>query len=112
MFTADIALIIAGVARLSREQARTLGLVTAGLTGIAVAALVWRSEIVVPGDPNLRYKVSQALEFFVTRFTVVPGILVGVIGVVLLARSWRRNVLQGEPSDGSAVGPRARSRGS
>jgi hypothetical protein len=112
VFTADIALIIAGVARLSREQARTLGLVTAGLTSIAVAALVWRSGIAVPGDPNLRYKVSQALEFFVTRFTVAPGILVGVIGVVLLTRSWRRNVLQGEPGDGSAVGPRAQSRGS
>jgi ABC-type Co2+ transport system permease subunit len=93
MFTANIALVVAGVARLSREQARTLAIVTAGLAGVAVAALIWRSEIVVRGDPNLTYKLAQALEFFVARFSVVPGILVGVAGVLLLARSWR----QGDP---------------
>ena len=98
VFTADIALIIAGVARLSREQARTLGLVTAGLAPIAIAALVWRSEIVVPGDPNLRYQVAQGLEFFVARFSVVPGVLLGVIGIVLLARSWRNLELSGAPA--------------
>jgi hypothetical protein len=112
VFTADIALIIAGVARLSREQARTLGQVTAGLASIAIAALVWRSEVVVPGDPNLRYKVSQALEFFVARFTVAPGILVGVIGIALLVWSWRRGVAQGELSDAAAMARSARSRGS
>jgi len=92
VFTADVALIIVAVARLSREQARTLGIVTASLAAIAIAALVWRSEIIVPGDPNLQYKVAQALEFFVARFSVVPGVLVGGIGLVLLARSWRRDV--------------------
>jgi hypothetical protein len=112
VFTADVALITAGVARLSRQQAPTLAHVTAGLAAIAIAALVWRSEVVVPGDPNLRYKVSQALEFFVARFTVAPGILVGVIGIVLLARSWRSGVAQGGLSDGSAVARPARSRGS
>jgi len=90
MFTANIALVVAGVARLSREQARTLAIVTAGLAAVAMTALVWRSEIVVPGDPNLTYKLAQALEFFVARFSVVPGILVGVAGILLLARSWRQ----------------------
>ncbi len=89
VFTANIALIIAGVARLSAQQARTLGTVTAGLACLAVAALVWRSAIVVPGDPNLTYKVAQALEFFVARFSLVPGILVGIAGIALLGRSWR-----------------------
>jgi hypothetical protein len=90
MFTANIALVVAGVARLSREQARTLAIVTAGLAAVAMTALVWRSAIVVPGDPNLTYKLAQALEFFVARFSVVPGILVGVAGILLLARSWRQ----------------------
>ncbi|HVC43156.1 MAG TPA: hypothetical protein VND54_14345 [Candidatus Saccharimonadales bacterium] len=94
MFTADIALVIAGVARLSREQARTLGVITAGLAALAVTALVWRSEIVVPGDPNLTYRVAQTLEFFVARFSVVPGILAGGVGIVLLGRSWRRDARQ------------------
>jgi hypothetical protein len=94
VFTADIALIVAGVSRLTHEQVRTLGVVSAALVAVALVALVWRSEVVVPGDPNLVYKVAQALEFFAARFTVVPGIVLGLVGVILVWRSWRRELLQ------------------
>jgi hypothetical protein len=91
MFTANIALVVVAVARLSKEQTRRLGMVTGVLAAIALTALIWRSEVTVTGDPNLVYKVAQALEFFVARFSVVPGILVGGAGVLLLARGWRRS---------------------
>jgi hypothetical protein len=91
MFTANIALVVVAVARLSKEQTRRLGMVTGVLAAIALTALIWRSEVTVTGDPNLVYKVAQALEFFVARFSVVPGILVGGAGVLLLARAWRRS---------------------
>jgi hypothetical protein len=85
MFTADIILLIVGVSRLSRRQARAVGWVTGTLTSVALIALVWRAEIVVPGDPNLAYKTSQALEFFVARFSVGPGVLVVTIALSALA---------------------------
>jgi hypothetical protein len=94
VFTGDMLLIITGVAGLRRKQVRTLGIVTAGLATVAITALIWRSEITVPGDPNLTYKVAQVLEFFVTRFSVLPGILLGALGVILLAGSWRRDARQ------------------
>jgi hypothetical protein len=90
VFTADMALIIVGAARLSREQVRVAGAVTAGLAAIAIAALLWRAEITVPGDPNRTDAVSQSLVFFVARFSVVPGLVAGATGIALLGRSLLR----------------------
>jgi hypothetical protein len=107
VFTADIILVIAAVSRLSREQLRLLARITAALAAFAIVALVWRSEIVVPGDPNLAYKSRQALEFFVTRFGIVPSVLVGATGIIVLLWSWRRGATQnrsrhvfGDPTPG------------
>jgi hypothetical protein len=91
VFTADIILIIAGVARLTYKQVRSLAWVAAVLTGVALTALIWRAEVNVPGDPNLRDKTAQALEFFSARFSLVPGLVVGCIGVAVLVWSWRRD---------------------
>jgi hypothetical protein len=90
VFTANVLLVIAGVSRLSRERLVVLARVTAGLAGVAVVALVWRSEIVVPGDPNLAYKSMQSLEFFVTRFGIVPPLVASAIAVAVLLWSWDR----------------------
>ncbi|HEY6471068.1 MAG TPA: hypothetical protein VI434_15030 [Candidatus Dormibacteraeota bacterium] len=92
VFTADTMLIIVAVSRLSDKQSRTLARITAAIAAVAVAALVWRSEILVPGDPNLAYKSTQDLEFFVTRFGIVPSVLLGAIGIIVLLRSWRQGV--------------------
>lgn len=93
VFTADIILIIAGVSRLTYRQIRSLAWIGAALTGLALVALIWRAEVNVPGDPNLRYKMAQALEFFGARFSVLPGLLVGIIGIGVLVRSWRRDTI-------------------
>jgi hypothetical protein len=90
VFTANVLLVIAGVSRLSRERLVVLARVTAGLAAVAVVALVWRSEIVVPGDPNLAYKSMQSLEFFVTRFGIVPPLVASAIAVSVLLWSWHR----------------------
>jgi hypothetical protein len=94
VFTADIILIIAAVSRLSREQLGILARISAALAAFAVVALVWRSEIVVPGDPNLTYKSAQALDFFVTQFGIVPSLLLSATGLIVLLRSWRDGALR------------------
>ncbi len=97
VFTADIILIIAGVSRLAYQQVRTLVWVTSMLTSVALVALVWRAELNVPGDPNPAYSTSQSLELFEGRFSLVPGLVIGIIGIIVLARSWRQDLTEKEP---------------
>jgi hypothetical protein len=103
VFTADIILIIAGVSRMTYAQIRSLAWIAAALTALALVALIWRAEVTVPGDPNLRYVTTQGLEFFSARFSVLPGLVVGTIGIGVLVRSWRRYTTSAHHVDPATV---------
>lgn len=109
VFTADVMLIIAATSRLSRKRLSVLVWITAALDAFAVVALVWRSAIVVPGDPNIAYKSNQGLEFFVSRFGIAPGVFAGAAGIIVLLWSWRRNLVHRASSSTEASGFQARS---
>ena len=92
VFTGYLALLTFGVTHLSEMQYRRLLRVTAGLAAVVTVALVWRSTVSLPGDPNVTIKTSEQLVFFVDRFTWIPGAVLAVVLVCFAVLRARRPV--------------------
>jgi hypothetical protein len=92
VYTANILLVLCGVATLDRARLRRLATGTAAATAVAVVALIWRAWISVPGDPNAALGEAQHLAFWVRSFGVIPGALLLGLSLAGVGRITRRAV--------------------